>query len=382
MNSTNVRADFPGLRELTYLNMGTHGLMPEPALRRYQAAIASYEQIGYFAHYELEAAREQARARMAALINALPEAVALTGNANDGINLVAAGLAWHPGDEVLVSDQEHPALESPFGYRATRGELVLRRFHVGATAAETLANVEQALSPRTRLLAFSYISCQTGTRLPAAAICQLARGRGVQTLVDGAQALGQFPLDVAALGCDYLASNGHKWLGGPKGTGLFYLRPELLDELRPAHVGAGSLRPEQAAPELLPTAARFEFGTRTLPLWVGMNAALDWWEERGFEPLQTHMQAMSARLKAQVLERPQLQLLTPLDWEDSSALASFRVAGQPDSIALLKWLWEQRIVVRAVTEQKAIRISTACFTNDEDLARLFTALDGIATLHG
>lgn len=372
-----VRADFPALADLTYLNLGTHGLMPEPALQRHLEATARYERVGHFAHADLEAEREQARRRLAALIGAPPETLALTGNANDGINLVAAGIPWRPGDEVLISDQEHPAIESPFGHLAARGRITLRRFAFGADPEETLANLEAALTSRTRLVAASTVSSQTGARLPAGPATALAHACGAQILVDATQALGQVPLDVAAIDCDYLVSNGHKWLLGPKGTGLLYVRPDRLEALEPAHVGAGSLLEGVSPPTLRPTAARFEFGTRTLPLWAGMNAALDWWEQRGAAPILAHMADLAASLKARVSADPRLTLLTPFPWEHSSAMASFRVAGQPDSLALLHKLWERRVVVRSVPELQAIRISCAPFNDEADLDRLFEALEAV-----
>lgn len=370
-----VRADFPGLADLAYLNLGTEGLMPEPALVRYQAAVARYEREGFFVHFDLEAERERARVRLAALIGATPETLALTGNANDGITLVSAGLQWRPGDEVLISDQEHPAVENPFGFLAAQGRITLRRFAFGADPEETLANLEAALSPRTRLVAFSTVSSQTGARLPAAPATAIAHACGARVLVDATQALGQLTFDVAAIGCDYFVSNGHKWLLGPKGTGLLYVRPDRLEELAPAHVGAGSLVEGAATPTLKPTAARFEFGTRALPVWAGMNAVLDWWDERGAAPILAHMAALSAETKARVAAHPRLTLLTPHPWEHSSALLSFRVAGHPDPLALLRLLWERRVIVRAVPELQALRISIAPFTESEDVDRLFAALD-------
>ncbi len=370
-----VRADFPALADLTYLNPGTHGLMPEPALRRYQSAVARYEREGHFAHYDLLAVRERVRARLAALIGAPPSALALTGNASDGINLVAAGISWHPDDEVLISDQEHPALENPFGFLAARGRLRLRRFTLAVDPQTTLANLSAALTPRTRLLAVSVVSCQTGTRLPLAEAVALAHAHGAEVLLDAAQALGQLALDVAALNCEYLASNGHKWLLGPKGVGLLYIRPDRLEGLTPAHVGAGSLREDVPTPTLQPTAARFEFGTRALPLWEGMDAALDWWEERGAAALQAHMAALAEELKVRVAAHPRLRLLSPRPWEHSSALVSFQVAEQPDALALLRALWAQRVVVRAVPERNALRISTGPWNDSDDLDRLFAALE-------
>ncbi|MCS6881460.1 MAG: aminotransferase class V-fold PLP-dependent enzyme [Oscillochloridaceae bacterium] len=372
-----VRADFPALADLTYLNLGTHGLMPEPALRRYLTAVARYEREGYFAHYDLLATRERVRARLAALIGASPATLALTGNASDGVNLVAAGIAWRPDDEVVISDQEHPAVENPFAYLAFRGRLRLRRFSLAMDPQTTLDNLAAALTPRTRLLAVSVVSSQTGARLPPVEAVALAHAHGVEVLLDAAQALGQLPLDVTALQCDYLVSNGHKWLLGPKGVGLLYVRPDRLEGLTPAHVGAGSLREDAPVPTLQPTAARFEFGTRALPLWEGMDATLDWWEERDAAALQAHMAALAAELKSRVAAHPRLRLLSPGPWEHSSALVSFQVADRLDAVELLRALWAQRVLVRAVPERNALRVSTGPFNDSGDLDRLFAALERI-----
>jgi selenocysteine lyase/cysteine desulfurase len=104
-----------------------------------------------------------------------------------------------------------------------------------------LERCEAVASPRTRLVAFSHVTCETGTRMPVKAICAWAADRGYLSLVDGAQSLGVFATDVGELGCDFYTSNGHKWLSGPKGTGIFCAGPECLLDLCPAHVGAGSL---------------------------------------------------------------------------------------------------------------------------------------------
>src|SRR5690606_9195380 len=138
----------------------------------------------------------------------------------------------------------------------------------------------------------------------------LAHEAGALFLLDGTQALGQIPVDVEAIGCDFFISNGHKWLFGPKGTGLLYIHPERLDELEPAYVGAGSLVEGGEMGELRPDAARFEFGTRPLHVWAGMNAALDWWETRGFAPLWGHMRQMAEQLRDALAERPGVTLLT------------------------------------------------------------------------
>ena len=158
------------------------------------------------------------RQAIADLLGAHSDSIAFTRNATDGHNIVLQGIKWQPGDELLISDQEHPALSHPAAYLLDSGKVAVRVFNVSADPNVTQQNVASALGPKTRLIAFSHVSCESGIRLPATEICHLAQSHGALTLVDGAQSLGAMPEDVKDLNCDFYVSNGHKWLCGPKGT--------------------------------------------------------------------------------------------------------------------------------------------------------------------
>ena len=128
------------------------------------------------------------------------------------------------------------------------------------------------------------------------------------------------------IGCDFYTSNGHKWLSGPKGTGFFYCRRERLDELSPAHVGAGSLEKVDLATgevEAFHTGQRFEYGTRAWGLQAGLGCSLDWFESLGWDSVYRHIAALSGYVKSAILDRPYLKLLSPVPFEESSGLISF-----------------------------------------------------------
>ena len=167
-------------------------------------------------------------------------------------------------------------MNHPWHYLQARGGPKLRVFAIDPDPETTLANIRALLTPRTRIIASSHVSCQTGIRIPAKEVCDLARERSILVFLDGAQAVGQFPVDVKALGCDFYTSNGHKWLHGPKGTGFLYLRRERLDEVRPMQVGAGSfVRPvELNNIRLMPSAHRYEYGTRSYGTHAALPAAI------------------------------------------------------------------------------------------------------------
>lgn len=378
-----LRQAFPILKNVTYLNTGTYGIMPEPALAAFQAMQAEFERGGVASDGTFSTKAEETRRRIAAMIGAEVEEIAFTRNATDGINLVLAGLDWRPGDEIITTDQEHEAINSPLLYLQRTKGLRVRFVGVSPRREVMLARLEETLTPRTRLVALSYVTCETGTRLPGQAISRWAAEHNLLCLLDGAQASGAFPLNVRDLGCDFYASNGHKWLCGPKGSGFFYARRDKITLLSPAHVGAGSLEHVDLAGGLAEpflSGQRFEFGTRAWALHAGLGASLDWFEWWGWENIYAHITALSDYLKARILERPYLTLLTPRAFEDSSGLTGFVVGGKNAAEVSTSLREQQRIYVRVVPHYNAIRVATAHFNNRQDIDRLMEALDSLARI--
>ena len=377
-----LREAIPLLQDRTYLNTGTEGLLAEPVLAEYQAAIARQEREGHAALEWRYAELERARAAVARLLRAHPDTIAFTRNATDGHNIVLQGLRWRSGDELLISDQEHPALSHPAAYFADRGGPAVRVFTIESHAQATLENVRAALSPRTRLIAFSHVSCESGIRLPAKEICQLARERGARVLLDGAQSLGAIPVDLPDIGCDFFVSNGHKWLCGPKETGILYARLDRLESLTLQAVGAGTFadftwRGEDFRFRLQPSARRFEFGTRNHAALVGLRSAIAWLERLGLANVYAHVRD-TARLGREMLAAtPGVEALTPHSAEQAAGLITFNLPGKEPS-AVARTLWGQGIITRHTTTPPGVRASAAYFNTEQDFARLAAALRAIA----
>ncbi len=378
--SDKVRAAFPVLAEVRYLNVGTYGIMPEPALKEYQAIQAEFERRGVASDGTFGRKTEEARARIAGLIGASKEEIAFTRNATDGINLTLAGIDWQPGDEVITTDQEHEAMIHPLLYLHQTKGIEVKLLEVSSKAEEMLERLEGAYSSKTRLIAMSLVSCETGTRLPAQAISRWAADRNLLTLFDGAQVSGVFPLNVREMGFDFYASNGHKWLSGPKGTGFFYGKLDQLPRLSPAHVGAGSLQrvdiPARAAEAFL-TAQRFEFGTRAWPGQAGLCGSLDWFESLGWQQVYDHIAALSQYLKECILAQPYLRLLSPFAFEESSGLVTFVIEGHVAGEVSKALREKDRIYTRVIPHYNALRISTAHFNIPEEVDILMDAVDQV-----
>jgi isopenicillin-N epimerase len=170
---------------------------------------------------------QRSRARLAAFLRADPADLLLLPNVTHAINVVAASVPLRRGDEILMTDHEYGAMASTWRRRAASAGATVREFRLPVDAEDPDAVVEgfrRAIGRRTRVLFFSHVACTTGLVVPAAALCALARRRGVMTVVDGAHAPGMVPVDLGRIGADFYGANGHKWLMAPAGCGFLHAR--------------------------------------------------------------------------------------------------------------------------------------------------------------
>jgi len=382
-----LRRELPGLEGTLYLNTGTLGPSPRRVTERLFQLYREWQERGpgnpevyQAAHAETRKAAE----RVASFVGVQGDELALTGNATDGINIVANGIEWKAGDEVVISDQEHPAgLLIWLHLRQTKGI----RVRIARLSADgRLRNVEEVaslLTPRTRLVALSHVTCMTGLRLPAREITEAAHARGVPILFDGAQSAGQFPLDLRALGCDFYALNGHKWLLGPVGTGALYVSRTALVDLRPDRVGGGStdqFRYAEDGPLAFPaTATRFEFGTRCYPLHSVWPEALAFLEEVGLAVIREESLRLSMLLRRELAAIPGVTVLGPSgDPELMTGMVTCRVAGYTGQGLYEALLKRFGVVSRPVVELEATRFSTAFFNTEEEIAQAAGAVAVLA----
>jgi len=218
------------------------------------------------------------RRKVAAFVGADPDEIALTRNATEGMNTVAAGLDLQAGDEVLMSNQEHPGGRSPWVQRAKRYGITVKEFEVPASPrspAEIFERLAKVITPRTKVISVSHITTVTGGMLPAKEIAALARDRNVVSVFDGAHAIGQLPLNLHEIGCDYYATSPHKWLFAPKGTGVLYCRKGMSEKLW-CHTASGTWDQRELGCERLTN-----IGTSNYSLLVGLLAAMEFQERLG-----------------------------------------------------------------------------------------------------
>src|SRR5882672_9787409 len=221
-----------------YLNNGTVGSSPAPVLK---AIFDAYNETEKMAQADPEdypiwgyAAWNEFRDPLAAFVGSSRDEIALLRNATEANSYVANGVDMKPGDEVLLTDQEHPGGENPWLLRAKRYGIVVKKVTLPKPVenpAQVLNLFSDAITPRTRVLFFSHITTFTGVVLPVKELSALARGKGILSAVDGAHVPGMMRLNVGDLGCDFYSASPHKWLQAPKGSGFLYVRDEVIDRV-------------------------------------------------------------------------------------------------------------------------------------------------------
>lgn len=380
-----VRREIPVTARYTYLNVGTMGPSPAPVHQAFLAAYQEWQDAGpgnpeaYHAAHDL---MEPARQALASYLGVTADEVALTSNTTDGVNIVVSGLDWAPGDEILTTDQEHPAVSVPWLNVQRRHGAVGRVFRLGATADEILSNFRAQLTDRTKLVVVSHVSSQTGIRLPVAEITRLAHEAGALVCLDGAQACGQFRVDVGAIGCDFYTMNGHKWLLAPAGTGGVVIRRQAIERISPVVVGSGSNEPVDYVLDghlhFVPSARRFENATRNWALYAGLTAALGYMGAVGFDDIEKRGLGMARRLQATLAEIPGVTVRTPADPTLSTGLVSWSIAGWSGREQYEALLNRFKVCGRVVGELEAVRASCAFFNLEEEVDLLLGSVAALA----
>ncbi len=227
--------EFPIREECLYLDHAAVCPLPRPVAEAMRRRIHDQEMAGHLRDEEWERAALACRHIGAELIGCDPEDVSLVGSTSEGLSLIAEGLEWEEGDEVLVGEEEFAANAAPWLNLAERGVTIVRFPQTDGRIAPEV--IERRVGSRTRLLAVSWVSFHTGWVAPLAGLAGLCRERDVVFVLDAIQGLGILPLSMQRIGVDAVVADGHKWLLGPEGAGLLATSPELRGKLRPVLSG-------------------------------------------------------------------------------------------------------------------------------------------------
>jgi selenocysteine lyase/cysteine desulfurase len=240
-----------------------------------------------------------------------------------------------------------------------------------------LDQLERHLTPEHRLLIISHVSCIDGRRLPVAQATRIAQRRGVKVLVDGAQSVGQIPVDVGEIDPEFFAGSIHKWLMGPAGLGYLIVARRQLPEFNPGLPSHAGPIPPESDERPLTASRQTEVGTQSVSLRLGTGNSINILQHIGIEQIERHVRELTAQLREGLDLIKGFDVLTPIPWESSSGITSLHFPGcsQNQVQELIGRIWDEfRTVVKFQREFGGIRISVASFNVPEEIDRLLEAL--------
>jgi selenocysteine lyase/cysteine desulfurase len=366
-----IRHRFPVFERRVYINSCSQGALSDSVRAAYDRYLADWDEHGAPWEYwvgQLEAVRGS----IARLVNAGEDEVAVTTSVSAGVSALASGLRFADGrDKVVVSDFEFPTIGQIWHAQERRG---VRVEHVPAEADGTipLERFEAAIDEQTALVAVTSVCFRNGGRLDVEAITRLAQERGALVLVDAYQAVGSMPIDVRAIGCDFLAAGVLKYLLGSAGLGFLYCRRELVQGIEPTATGWFADRDifemdiHDYSPA--PTARRFEAGTPPIPPIYAGIAGIELMQEIGIAETEAHVRELNAILH-DGLDELGARAVTPRAREQSGALVC---VASTDVHALVAALAAEGIVTSSRDDN--LRISAHCYNTAEDVRAVLDVL--------
>lgn len=378
MQGYDLKLLVPAALNRTYLNVGTLGPTPSPALAAAAASELEWVEAGPGWHHHYVDAKAEVRHFARRVERAMPGGVVtITQNNSESLLRVLWGTAFQPGDEIITTDHEHGAVVQALS-------AIMRRFDVRVRVAEVdgspgfLAQIRAMLNRQTRLVVMSHVSHLTGWELPVADVADLVQVfPRCRVLVDGAQALGNIVVQPHRLGCDFYVFCGHKWMMAPAGWAGLWVRQDRREELftrwpaephplNPKALEEGPLLDFSEAGEDL------EYGTRCWPRIAAWSVTWDYFEEEGFANHARYQLALADEARERLSRVEGLSLCRPRQGH-LRATALMAVSCQQLGSELAQWLYQRQIVTKAQMAAGGIRISWALFNTMEDLDALMEA---------
>jgi isopenicillin-N epimerase len=369
--------------KVAFLNHGSFGATPKEVFEVYQGWQRKLEhQPVKFLGREIQGLLSEARKSLGAYLNADKDDLIFVPNATTGVNIVARSLNLKAGDEVLASDHEYGACNNTWTYLSQRQGFTYRHVAIPLPVRsneEMLEQFWQAVTPQTKVIFLSHITSPTAVTFPVAEICKRARRAGILTVIDGAHAPGQVPLDMQAIDADFYTGNCHKWMCSPKGAGFLYVQRQHQAMIEPLVVSWGWSAKSQ---DSLGSAFLDNYawhGTQDFSAYLSVPAAIKFQHKYNWEKVREQCHEILRR----GLE--QLQTLTGLEpaYADDTLYHQLVIVPLPkiaDLAAFKNKLYDDYLVEIPLTEykdQQFARISVQGYNTKEDINRLITALKGM-----
>ncbi len=365
------RADFLIRDDITFLNHGSFGACPKPVFAQYQAWQLQLErQPVAFLLREREALMADAREQIAAYLNASASDIVFVTNATSGMNIAVRSLPLRAGDEILTTSHEYGAINRLLAFSAAKTGAKIVTHEVAlpyTTDSDFIDGLFAQVTPRTRAIVISHITSPSALIFPITQICQRARQQGILTIIDGAHAPGQLPLDLAKIGADIYAGNFHKWLCAPKGAGFLHVRREHHDWLEPLVISHGW----RAGSDFV---ERNEWGgTRDIAAFLTVPAAIDFLRMHDWVSLVAGCHDLAAQAQDRICQRYDLESYSQ---EQFAQMVTIPLPAC-DATQMKAQLYDEyriEIPVGMFMGRCGLRLSVAVYNQAGDIAHLLSAL--------
>ena len=375
--------------DLIFLNHGSFGACPREVLqaqRRWQDEMEANPVA--FLSRRSGALLGQARSVLGDYLGARADDLAFVPNATTGVNIVARSLQLRPGDEVLTSNHEYGACDATFRFACERSGALYKRVHIPLPyqASAFVERLMAEVTPRTRLIFVSHITSATALIFPVADLCRAARARGVLSLIDGAHAPGQLPLNIEDIGADFYTGNGHKWMCGPKGSAFLYARREHHSTLHAPVVSWGYVAEAIQADTEGSTLAfdrytgtsilqrRLQWqGTRDISAWLALPAAIEFQRGHDWPTVRRRCHVAAVEVMHALCQRWGLE---PIARDEDFGQMTAIPVPHPDAAELQRRLYDESRIEIPVTQHEGrtfVRISVQGYTTEAEVQALVEA---------
>lgn len=371
-----------------YLNTGSWGSLPRRVYETLVEKLSKLEGNPTRNRSLLIHDLEQARAALAAFVNAALQDISFLPNVTVAINMVLQGLTWQTGDEILTSDQEYGAINNAMHHTSKCSGVIIKRAPLPIPASSPSDIVEafrEHIGPRTRLILCSHIATRTGFITPVKTLSELAHERGILIAFDGAHGPGMVPLDLTDWGCDFYGGNCHKWLCAPKGTGFLYAHPKAQHLLSHTIVswgysqeGAVQNDKGQLAVNNRPLMWQLEhWGTRDMAPFCAVADAVAIQQKIGKDKILSRVQQLASYVREQLLARPGVKLRTPTHTQMTGAISTLFLPGLAQDTTNNQLYDKYRITTPIFQADGGIeqRISTHIYNGFSQIDTLVEAID-------
>ncbi|HTY35789.1 MAG TPA: aminotransferase class V-fold PLP-dependent enzyme [Bacteroidota bacterium] len=371
-----IQRSFSITRGITNLNNG--GVSPSPRIVTEAFCRYTWQQedvTAYTMWSILEPQSETVRTGLADIFGCDREEIAITRNASESLEILLMGLDLKNGDEVLTTTQDYPRMLTTLRQRELREGLVLKMIKVPIAPShldDITAEFEKAITPKTRVILISHVINITGQMMPVKSICNLAKSKGIEVIVDGAHAFAHFDFKQPDLGCDYYGTSLHKWLFAPKGTGLLFVKRDKIEKLWPLMAADKSQKTDIRKFE--------EIGTHPAATRLAIGEAILYHNGIGAKRKEERLRYLSRYWMTKLRDLPNVRFHTSWEPNQSCGIANVEIVGV-DPGALCTYLMDKHKILTTPIihdEFKGIRVTPSVYTTLKELDRFVDVMEGVS----